>query len=377
MSLFSGLKTSKRNQMDGWIEKGILSYNAERFEEAIKYYDKVLEVEPSWIALNNKGNALRSLRRFGEALHCFEEAIGLNAEDWHPLHGMANVLADLGRTEEALLLYDKVLKSHPEDLIKASVLAEKGGLLSIIDRKREADECFKLALALDPQNYVVLSNIALSCVYSGNKDKIIEYIERTMEVIPESERPKKIKVILDLIDNIIEKESTKHERSIKEKENLSARALNFEGETLLNSGKINNALKCFEEALKINPKLSEAWEKKGKILCDMGRSEEALTSLDMALKLESQNPATWHNKGAALLSLNRYEESIQCYERTIQIDPNNSYAWLSKGICLYELLKFDEAMQCVDRVLEIDPSIKYAREFREKISKEISRLSII
>ena len=48
--------------------KGNTLNNLARYDEAIKCYDKVIEIEPNNAdAWNNKGNALRDLSRYDEA----------------------------------------------------------------------------------------------------------------------------------------------------------------------------------------------------------------------------------------------------------------------------------------------------------------------
>jgi tetratricopeptide (TPR) repeat protein len=372
MSLFNGIATSKRQQIDEWINMGISLFDEERFEEAIKYYDKVLAFELSCIALNNKGNALRRLGRFDESLCCFEEALKLNTEHSAPWHGKANVLVDLGKIDDTLFFYDKALKAHPEDSVKGMILSEKGSLLVSLGREREADECFRLALALDPQNYMVLANIAFVYLLSGKTDNFAEYIKRAIEVVPEYERPRKIKEIQDKIEMCKQKVEIKNE-TIREKENISAGAWNFKGESFLEAGKINDALKCFDEALKINPKLGKAWINKGEVLHKMGKFDEALKCEEVVLKLDPDNSTIWYNKGTTLACLKRYEEAIEWYEKVLQIDPECAVAWTGKGLSLGCLLKCDEAIQCFDKALEIDPTVKHAKETRELIKRSIKK----
>lgn len=45
-----------------------------KFQEAIKKYDSVLKKEPTnLVALNNKGYSLSKLKKYSEALSCYEK----------------------------------------------------------------------------------------------------------------------------------------------------------------------------------------------------------------------------------------------------------------------------------------------------------------
>ena len=59
-----------------WNNEGIAFFENGQYKEAIKCYDKALEIDPNFIqALNNKGNVLRILKRYTEALDVFNKAI--------------------------------------------------------------------------------------------------------------------------------------------------------------------------------------------------------------------------------------------------------------------------------------------------------------
>lgn len=46
------------------------------------YYDKALKIDPNFFeALNNKGNALRQIGKYNDAIKCFEKAISLDDRD--------------------------------------------------------------------------------------------------------------------------------------------------------------------------------------------------------------------------------------------------------------------------------------------------------
>ena len=55
--------------------KGVVLHNLGQHEEAITWYDKVLEIdENDIIAINNKGNALANLGKCDEAITWFDKA---------------------------------------------------------------------------------------------------------------------------------------------------------------------------------------------------------------------------------------------------------------------------------------------------------------
>ena len=61
------------------ITKAYALYNLGRYEEAIKCYDKALEIDEKYVnAWNNKGNALCNLGKYDEAIECYDKALEID-----------------------------------------------------------------------------------------------------------------------------------------------------------------------------------------------------------------------------------------------------------------------------------------------------------
>ncbi|QLH03016.1 hypothetical protein C5F47_05370 [Nitrosopumilus cobalaminigenes] len=66
--------------------------------------------------------------------------------------------------------------------------------------------------------------------------------------------------------------------------------------------------------------------KKGQSLMDDGKYDDALGCFEQALLLNQDDPDLWNNKGIALRSLGRYEESMYCFNKSLEIEPRDKYS---------------------------------------------------
>ncbi len=90
------------------------------------------------------------------------------------------------------------------------------------------------------------------------------------------------------------------------------------GQTLLNLGQSENALKCFEEVLSIDPENAESLVKKGTALERLRRWEEALQCYDRAIATNSELTLAYLYKGGVFNQLERFSEALECYEQALR-----------------------------------------------------------
>jgi len=127
------------------------------------------------------------------------------------------------------------------------------------------------------------------------------------------------------------------------------------GRFLMQSKKYGDALECFDEAIKLNPKYAEAYNEKGNALFILGKVDEAIKCFTKATKINEKYITAWKGKEVALLMQNKQDEAIRCCDTILEIDPENEEAWITKGFLLSDIHRFDEALKCFDKAIEINP----------------------
>jgi tetratricopeptide (TPR) repeat protein len=123
----------------------------------------------------------------------------------------------------------------------------------------------------------------------------------------------------------------------------SVEALLYKGLALYNQDKYDEAIKAYDEAIRIYPHYADAWNNKGIALGMQGKYDEAIQALEKALELNHSYHEGWNYKGGILRALGMYDEAIKAYDEAIRLDPTYAKAWNNKGEALKALGRTSEA----------------------------------
>ncbi len=110
------------------VDKGNALVDLGMYLQAIQYYDKALDIDPSnKYTIYNKGNALERLGNHTQAIQYFDKAISIDPNFGPGLANKGNTLSLQGNYAEAITYFDKALAIDPNDKI---ALAGKQAALS-------------------------------------------------------------------------------------------------------------------------------------------------------------------------------------------------------------------------------------------------------
>jgi tetratricopeptide (TPR) repeat protein len=137
------------------------------------------------------------------------------------------------------------------------------------------------------------------------------------------------------------------------------RDLYQKGVNQMASEKLEDAIRSFELALRIDPKYVDAWIKKGYAHFHLGQYTVAIHSYDKALDIDLNDGEAWNMKGLAYYKMNNYEKAVEACEKAIDINPNDGMSWYNKACYLTVVGRIDEGMEALKRSIEID--ISYAK----------------
>jgi len=87
------------------------------------------------------------------------------------------------------------------------------------------------------------------------------------------------------------------------------------------AGDLARAEKLYRQALSTNPELVDGWRNLGAMLRKQGKVDEGLRCTEEALKRRPTDQSLWGNAGNALRDLGRLEESKRAFEKAMLLEP--------------------------------------------------------
>jgi len=150
-----------------------------------------------------------------------------------------------------------------------------------------------------------------------------------------------------------------------ELDSSDARVLTFYAQTLIyNIGRLDEALTCFDRAIRADPNYAYAWMWRGNTRSYLGDAERAIEDLQQALRLNPLDATLWiaqTGMANAHFLRGRYEEALSWVSTALRQRPNSLSA-LRVAIAANALAgHLDAARQLVDRYRDLDPTARLAK----------------
>ncbi len=215
-----------------------------------------------------KTNELHEHRTMGQTDDCIE---------WFD---RGNELLELGRFEEAIACYDRVIEFKPDDYVAWS---NRGFALFNLGRYEESIPSFDKAIEFKPDFYEAWFNRGFSLDNLGRYEEAITSFDKAIEFKPDLHQ-----------------------------------AWYNRGSVLGNLGRYEEAIPSFDKAIKFKPDFYVAWSNRGFSLGNLGRYEDEITSFDKAIGFKPDYHQAWHGRAVAIGILHGYQSEINAYHQAFQ-----------------------------------------------------------
>ena len=127
------------------------------------------------------------------------------------------------------------------------------------------------------------------------------------------------------------------------------------GTALHRQGKLDEAVVCYRDALRLDPLHVRAHINLGNALVQRDRLPEAVEHLQAALRIEPQDAAAQNNLGAALMKARRFAEAEAAFREALRLEPGYTDARANLGAVLVEQGQLDAAIGQFNQSVKSNP----------------------
>ena len=130
------------------------------------------------------------------------------------------------------------------------------------------------------------------------------------------------------------------------------------------------ALKCFEEALNLEPNQQDVpsiYSYLGVALKDLGEYRRALVELKKGVALDPERTDIYNLMGFCHFKLKEHEMAIENFKKVIQLDPSSAIDYANIASNYRDMGQTAKAIRYYEMALTLDASIEFARENLDRL----------
>ena len=368
-----------------WVRKASNEMESEMFDEAYKGLDKALELNPrsvpalrAYADLCYTDGDERGQRRYLERILdlvpddediIFEKAFTdfllgfydsalyglkrLPVDDSRPRlrKMMVDCMVGMRDYRGALEECDVILSLHPEE---ADIWEQKGEILAINARHREAEECFDRSIAIAPHSFTSYHDYAVSVFRNMNMGKAAPLLEKALEKEPDDH---------DLLSHLADSYALlgDHGSCVKTCDRFLSGYDDKDiritkSRALMAQGMPAGALKELEHILEEDAEDAFVLNMVGEALSALGRKDEAITRYQEALSLFPESVDALSALGDLTGEEDWYRKALEaCDINMADDDTDGSFLLFQKSDVLRKLGRDDEARraeEAAERIID-------------------------
>ncbi|MGK7919195.1 MAG: tetratricopeptide repeat protein [Trichodesmium sp.] len=281
---------------------------------------------------------------------------GINPEDIETYMVVAETYFNQKKWQQAITVTQQIIQVKPE----AKAYKMRGNSLQALGKLQEALDSYKKALEIKPNFGEVYANIGTIFAQQKQWEQAIQNYRRAIAIKPDfAGAYRNLAKIYTQLNQSTEAAEYLYQALRLEPGKATAEEFLFTGNTLTENGQVEQAIACYQEAIKLKPQLVEASYKLGEILIQEGQSTEAVACYQRVISANPNNLEVYQKLGDTLLNQGQLELALQNYQKAQQIQPNNIEFQQKIGEIYY---RYGEAFQEQGKVEEALKAYSQATE---------------
>ena len=285
------------------------------------------------------------------------------------LREKAAEMLEEGEFGPAFEVYEEIIRQDPEDV---DAWMNRGEVLALLGRPDDAVASYERVLALDPKHRGARAELANLLFEQGDYGGAATTLQELLRSAPD-EVDHWLKRAAALLVEGKATESTLVYNAVLEGDPGNLTASLALGDLLLAMGDANAADREYTRALQHHPDDPEALLKKGLLLNRQGRWGAAIQLFNRAISLRWDFREAWAAKGQVLLSQAKPRDALECFSKLIALDDRSDDAWLGKAEAHLALGENDKAAEAAGRALALNKGNRNVQDLLERLRESADR----
>jgi len=264
----------------------IVAWGAKEFAHKWQHRNIILTSSAVIVLFALSVTTAGQLRYWKNSLTLFDHTLQVTKNNYFILSNYTTYLSGLGRFNEAIEQFGKLLKIKPDS---AEVHNNLGGALLEIGRTQQAIEHFELAIKYKPSLAPAYCNLANALRSQNKLEEAVPYYQQAVKI-----KPDYIKAWLELAITFNEMKN------------------------------YNQAIEYFNKVLEIDRGDVFAHGYLSLALAAAGKTDEAIKEIRFVLSVRPDDVEMYRNLGILLERKGQIAEAIKAYRTALQINPDDT-----------------------------------------------------
>jgi serine/threonine-protein kinase len=356
------LRAQQRYPADFWINHDLAEAlrrgQPARLPEALRFISVAAALRPDSAAVQyNLAGVLMDLGRRDEAVIVYRRALA-QRPDFAGAHAwLGSALVRLGKLDQGIASCDRAIKLRP-DFFEAHNI--RGDALRLKGRLSESEAACRRAIELRPDFPLAYNNLGNVLLLLKRPDEASAAYRKALELQPTM-------AIANMNLGLIWKRQGQPAKAVSyfRKALAGASAANdpldraaclfYLGNALFETGDMEAALTSFQDAAALNPNVAEPHYNIGLILQKQSKQDAALAAFRKAVERNKDYAEAHVNIGSLLVDREEWDAARLAFEAAIHSRPNYAKAYNNLGFVLRRLERFDEAVEAIRQAIRLNP----------------------
>jgi len=277
----------------------------------------------------------------------------------------------------AELMFSKAIEKEPEVLeghfgrgvakskqyLHREALSEFETVITIINKKKERKE--NVAPVLEAKTHQEKGKVLFA---RGSYDQALEAFRKAKDIRPDLENIHLNLGEVYFIQKDYDKSKAEFRQALKYDPNNPDVYIGL-GDTLLGQRLLDEAIQAYNKALALDMNnkvamagLSDANNQKALEFLSVGKYDQAIKIYQDLIKINADvTEDVYFGLGYAFTKKDRFEEAIDAYSKAIKIDPGKAGCYNNRGVAYNALKERDKALADFNTAIQLDP--KYALSY--------------